>query len=71
MFGIGGGIVKGPLMLEMGVHPMVAAATTAVMIFFTAVVATTSFIAFGTTQLNQLIYIYIYIYIHIYCLRSL
>lgn len=48
MFGIGGGVVKGPLMLEMGVHPAVAAATTAVMIFFTAVVATTSFIAFGT-----------------------
>ena len=47
MFGIGGGIVKGPLMLEIGVHPAVAAATTAVMIFFTAVVATTSFIAFG------------------------
>ena len=35
-------------MLEMGVHPTVAAATTAVMIFFTAIVATTSFIAFGT-----------------------
>ena len=27
MFGIGGGIVKGPLMLEMGVHPQVASAT--------------------------------------------
>lgn len=50
MFGIGGGIVKGPLMLEMGIHPMVASGTTAVMIFFTAVVATTSFIAFGTLQ---------------------
>merc|ERR1711871_240200 len=50
MFGIGGGIVKGPLMLEMGIHPMVASGTTAVMIFFTAIVATTSFIAFGTLQ---------------------
>ena len=48
MFGVGGGIVKGPLMLQMGVHPLVAAATTAVMIMFTSVAATTMFIAFGT-----------------------
>jgi uncharacterized membrane protein YfcA len=48
MFGIGGGVVKGPLMLEMGVHPMVASATVAVMIMMTAVAATTSFIAFGS-----------------------
>ena len=32
MFGVGGGIVKGPLMLEMGVLPDVAAATSATMI---------------------------------------
>jgi hypothetical protein len=48
MFGIGGGIVKGPLMLQMGVHPLVASATVAVMIMFTSVAATTMFIAFGT-----------------------
>jgi uncharacterized membrane protein YfcA len=48
MFGIGGGVVKGPLMLEMGVHPMVASATVAVMIMMTAIAATTSFIAFGS-----------------------
>ena len=48
MFGVGGGIVKGPLMLQMGVHPLVASATTAVMIMFTSVAATTMFIAFGT-----------------------
>jgi hypothetical protein len=29
LFGIGGGIVKGPLMLYMGVHPQVASATCA------------------------------------------
>ena len=27
MFGIGGGIVKGPLMLQIGVHPLVASGT--------------------------------------------
>jgi len=48
MFGIGGGIVKGPLMLQMGVHPLVASGTVAVMIMFTSVSATTMFIAFGT-----------------------
>lgn len=35
MFGVGGGIIKGPLMLEMGVLPPVAAATAAAMILFT------------------------------------
>lgn len=30
LFGIGGGIVKGPLMLWMGIHPLVASATIAV-----------------------------------------
>lgn len=50
MFGVGGGIVKGPLMLQMAVHPLVASATVAVMIMFTSVAATTMFIAFGTLQ---------------------
>merc|ERR1719193_182383 len=36
LFGIGGGIVKGPLMLEMGVLPQVASATSATMILFTS-----------------------------------
>merc|ERR1712174_39158 len=47
MFGVGGGIVKGPLMLAMGVHPAVASATSACMILFTSLTATTSFIVFG------------------------
>ena len=36
MFGVGGGIVKGPLMLALGVLPDVAAATSATMILFTS-----------------------------------
>lgn len=47
MFGIGGGIVKGPLMLQMNVNPLVASATVAVMIFFTSIAATASYMAFG------------------------
>ncbi|CAJ1953595.1 unnamed protein product [Cylindrotheca closterium] len=47
MFGVGGGIVKGPLMLAMGVHPSVASASSACMILFTSSTATTSFFVFG------------------------
>jgi uncharacterized membrane protein YfcA len=47
MFGIGGGIIKGPLMLAMGVHPKVSSASSACMILFTSFTATTSFFVFG------------------------
>ncbi|EIE22493.1 hypothetical protein COCSUDRAFT_47913 [Coccomyxa subellipsoidea C-169] len=47
MFGVGGGIVKGPLMLEMGVLPDVAAATSATMIMFTAASASVVYLSFG------------------------
>lgn len=50
MFGIGGGIVKGPLMLEMGVHPRVTSATSATMILFTSAGASVSYLLFQ--QLN-------------------
>jgi len=46
MFGIGGGIVKGPLMLEMGVRPEVCSATSATMILFTSAAATASYFLF-------------------------
>ncbi len=47
LFGVGGGIIKGPLMLAMGVHPAVASATSACMIFFTSFIATTTFAVYG------------------------
>ena len=56
---MGGGIVKGPLMLHMGVHPFVASATCAVMIMFTSVAATTMFIAFGTLLWDYGIFLFI------------
>lgn len=59
MFGIGGGLVFGPMMLEMGVHPMVASATSAVMIFFTSITASTTFIAFGTLTYDYAIYLFV------------
>jgi len=51
LFGVGGGIVKGPLMLEMGIIPQVASASAAAMILFTAAAATTSFLVFGLLHL--------------------
>lgn len=47
LFGVGGGIVKGPLMLEMGVLPTVASASAATMILYTASSASLSFFIFG------------------------
>ncbi|WIA12168.1 hypothetical protein OEZ85_012240 [Tetradesmus obliquus] len=47
LFGVGGGIVKGPLMLELGVCPEVAAATSATMIAFTAGSAAVVYVNFG------------------------
>ena len=58
MFGVGGGIVFGPMMLEMGIHPMVASATSAVMIFFTSVVASSSYIVFGTLTYDYAVYLF-------------
>ncbi|CAM9892090.1 unnamed protein product [Ascophyllum nodosum] len=59
LFGVGGGIVKGPLMLEMGVHPLVAAATSAVMILYTSFTATTSFMVFGLLQEDYAIALFV------------
>lgn len=54
MFGIGGGIIKGPLMLEMGVHPAVSSATSACMILFTSFTACTSYWMFGLLEESYL-----------------
>ena len=59
LFGVGGGIVKGPLMLQMGVHPLVASATCAVMIMFTSVAATTMFMAFGTLTWDYGLFLFV------------
>jgi uncharacterized membrane protein YfcA len=50
MFGVGGGIIKGPLMLEMGILPQVAAANAAAMILFTTATACLSFFLFGAVD---------------------
>jgi len=52
MFGIGGGIVKGPLMVEMGILPQVSAATAAFMILYTTASATVTYAAFDLIAWN-------------------
>lgn len=59
MFGVGGGIIKGPLMLEMGVEPQVSAATSAVMIFFTSLTASTSFWVFGLVTMDYAVVLFV------------
>ncbi|CAG9467364.1 unnamed protein product [Pedinophyceae sp. YPF-701] len=59
MFGVGGGIIKGPLMLEMGVLPDVAAATSATMIFFTSASATLVYAGFGVVQLDYALLLFL------------
>lgn len=59
LFGVGGGIVKGPLMLQMEINPLVASGTVAVMIMYTSVAATTMFIAFGTLTWDYAWYLFV------------
>jgi len=46
-------------MLQMGVHPLVASATVAVMIMYTSVAATTMYVAFGTLTWDYAVFMFI------------
>ena len=52
-FGVGGGMVKGPLMLAMGVHPSAATATSATMIMFTSLTAVVVYVIMGTIKARR------------------
>ena len=52
LFGIGGGIVKGPLLMELGVVPQAAAAAAATMILFTAAAACITNLVLGTIDIG-------------------
>eukprot|EP00879_Flechtneria_rotunda_P001978 GHRR01002153.1.p1 GENE.GHRR01002153.1~~GHRR01002153.1.p1 ORF type:complete len:776 (+),score=239.30 GHRR01002153.1:136-2463(+) len=47
MFGLGGAVVKTPLMLELGVHPQVTAATTQTMLLLTSAASTIVYAQLG------------------------
>lgn len=46
MFGVGGGIITGPIMIELGIVPEVASSTTALMILYSSASATAKFALF-------------------------
>jgi uncharacterized membrane protein YfcA len=52
LFGIGGGMICVPLLLAMGVHPIVATATSSCMILFTSFSAVTSYAIFDLILLD-------------------
>jgi len=60
LFGIGGGIVKSPLMLELGFHPSVASACSATMILFTSSSACVSFFVFGQLEVHSALFFLIF-----------
>ncbi|KAH7478972.1 hypothetical protein PRIC1_009474 [Phytophthora ramorum] len=53
LLGIGGGMVKGPLLLEMGLLPQVSSATSSSMILFTSSATTIQFIILGTLSVEH------------------
>lgn len=53
LLGIGGGMVKGPLLLEMGLIPQVSSATSSAMILFTSSATTIQFIILGTLSVEH------------------
>jgi uncharacterized membrane protein YfcA len=56
LFGVGGGIILGPLMLALGVHPAVASATCACMVLFTSSTATVTYMAHGLLVPNYAVF---------------
>jgi uncharacterized membrane protein YfcA len=62
----GGGIIKGPLMLFIGAHPHVSAASSAVMILCTSFTATTSYIVFGLLLKDYAIFFFVLGFISTY-----
>ncbi|OWZ10141.1 hypothetical protein PHMEG_00017053 [Phytophthora megakarya] len=53
LLGIGGGMVKGPLLIEMGLLPQVSSATSSSMILFTSSATTIQFIILGTLSVEH------------------
>ncbi|CAH0515318.1 unnamed protein product [Peronospora belbahrii] len=53
LLGIGGGMIKGPLLIEMGLLPQVSSATSSSMILFTSSATTIQFIVMGTLPVEH------------------
>jgi len=58
LIGIGGGMVLGPLMLYMGIHPRVSSATTGTMIVLTSSSVAVLFVTFGLVPWQYAVYFF-------------
>eukprot|EP00956_Cyclotella_meneghiniana_P001395 scaffold1517_cov60-Cyclotella_meneghiniana.AAC.1 len=58
LIGIGGGMVLGPLMLVMGVHPSVSTATTATMVLLTSSSVAVMFVMSGLLPIEYAVYFF-------------
>ena len=57
LLGIGGGLIIGPMLLDMGLNPIISAATSNFLVLFTSSSTTFQFIVFGMMNIeNCLIY---------------
>ena len=56
LLGIGGGMVIGPLLLEIGMHPVVSSSTTACMTLFTASSATLQYLVGNTDTFDYFLF---------------
>lgn len=57
LLGIGGGMIVSPLLLELGVHPLVGASTSSLMVLFSA---STAALAFAFDHLLNVTYALVY-----------
>lgn len=58
IFGIGGGLIKGPLLLEIGVLPPIASMVTAVMVLYTAATSTVVYALFGMLSWDYAVFFF-------------
>lgn len=59
LFGIGGGIIKSPLLLELGMHPQAAAGTSSTMILFTSATALMTYLILGSIIWDYAIFFFV------------
>jgi uncharacterized membrane protein YfcA len=55
--GMGGGIVINPMLLEMGLEPVVSTAVSSVVVFFTSLSTTTQFFIIGGIDISKVVFI--------------
>ncbi|KAG2382157.1 hypothetical protein C9374_005359 [Naegleria lovaniensis] len=60
LLGVGGGMIKGPLLLALGVDPLVASATASFMILFTASISSIQFVILGTLPLDYGLWFFVF-----------